>query len=103
LGYAWYVGDLLDVYYYLPIMPAAVLTLTLSLTAVRPPRFARAAAILLLAGALAIVPARLRHTATLERMPQYGPLLDGSRALVQLNQPVRAVRTEFGLPPTSDP
>jgi len=30
-------------------------------------------------------------------------LLDGSRALVQLQRPVRAIRTEFALPPTSDP
>jgi len=103
LGYAWYVGDFLDYYYYFPLMPAAVLTLTLSITAVRPTAWARAVSVALLIAALALVPARLRLSATLSRMPQYGPLLDGSRALVQLQRPVRAIRTEFALPPTSDP
>jgi hypothetical protein len=102
-GYAWYVGDFLDYYYYFPLMPAAVLTLTLSVTAVRPPRLARAVSVLLLAGALAMVPARVELSTTLARLPQYGPLVDGSRALVQLQQPVRAIRTAFTLPATSDP
>ena len=103
LGYALYVGDFLDYYYYFPLMPAAVLTLTLSLTAVRPPWLARLVSIVALAGALAMVPARVRLASTLASMPQYGPLVDGSRALVQLQRPVRAVRTEFTLPATSDP
>jgi len=103
LGYAWYVGDFLDYYYYFPLMPAAVLTLTLSMTAVRPAALARAVSVALLIAALALVPARLRLSATLSRMPQYGPLLDGSRSLVHLQRPLRAVRTEFTLPPTSDP
>jgi hypothetical protein len=103
IGYAFYVGDFLDHYYYLSLMPAAVLTLTLSLTALRPPAVARAACIALLVGALAIVPARARTAATLVRMPEYGALVDGSRELVRQQRPMRAIQTEFSLPPTSDP
>ena len=101
-GYAWYVGDFLDRYYYLSLMPAAVLTLALSVTAIRPARFARAVSIVLLAGALAITPSRIRFAAQLHRMPQYGPLVNGSRALAQQGRPLREIRTEFSLPPTSD-
>ena len=36
VGYAFYVGDFLDHYYYLSLMPAAVLTLMLGVTALRP-------------------------------------------------------------------
>ena len=103
LGYAWYVGDFLDYYYYFSLMPAAVLTLTLSATALRPPRLAHTVGAALFICALAMVPARMRLAATLERMPEYGTLVDGSRALVQLNRPVRAIRTAFTLPRTSDP
>jgi hypothetical protein len=84
-------------------MPAVVLTLTLSATALRPPAVARAASIALLAGAVAIVPARTRFAGTLVRMPEYGALVDGSRELVRQARPMRAVRTEFSLPPTSNP
>ncbi|MCM3881614.1 MAG: hypothetical protein ND807_16010 [Vicinamibacterales bacterium] len=103
IGYAFYVGDFLDRYYYLSLMPAVVLTLTLSATALRPPAVARAAGIALLAGAVAIVPARTRFAGTLVRMPEYGALVDGSRELVRQARPMRAVRTQFSLPPTSNP
>ena len=58
--------------------------------------------IVLLAGALAITPSRVRFAAQLHRMPQYGPLVDGSRALALQGRPLREIRTEFSLPPTSD-
>jgi len=60
------------------------------------------AGVLLVACALAVVPARLRVSATLFNMPEYAPLLAGSRTLAKRGQPVRAVDTAFPLPPTSD-
>jgi hypothetical protein len=102
VGYAFYVGDFLDSYYYLSLMPAAVLTLMLSMTALRPAWFARVASIALLIGALAIAPARIRFATTLLHMPEYGVLVDGSRRLAEQPRPLRAIRTEFSLPPTSD-
>ncbi len=103
VGYAFYVGDFLDPYYYLSLMPAALLTVMLAVTAVQPARLMRAVGIALLIGALAIAPARMRTAATLHRMPEYGLLVDGSRELARQSRPVRAIRTEFTLPPTSDP
>jgi hypothetical protein len=110
VGLAWcavqsytgaYVGDFLD-YYYLSLMPAAVLTLMLTVTALRPAWIAHTVAIAVLLGTLTIVPTRLRVAATLHRMPEYGALVDGSRQLVQQGRPMQAIQTEFTLPPTSD-
>jgi hypothetical protein len=36
-------------------------------------------------------------------MPEYGVLVDGSRQLAGQGRRVRAIQTEFSLPPTSDP
>jgi hypothetical protein len=102
VGYAFYLGDFLDHYYYLALMPAAALTVILSVTTLRPASLARAFSIALLIGALAMVPGRIRTAATLNRMPEYGALVDGSRQLVQEGRRIRAVKTEFILPPTSD-
>ena len=45
----------------------------------------------------------MRFAATMHRMPEYGRLVDASRKIKRLGQPIRAIRTEFALPPTSDP
>jgi hypothetical protein len=102
-GYAFFVGPAYEAYYYLSLMPAAVLTILLGLTAMPSQRIARAVAVSLAIAAVAIAPARVRFASTLPRMPEYGPLLDGSRQLVERAFPVRAIRTEFPLPPTADP
>ena len=102
-GYALYVGDFLDRYYYFSLMPASVLTIVLGLTAFPPPRLARAVAIVLVVVGLAITPARVQFAATLHRMPEYGMLLDGSRWLVEKGHPISGIRTDFPLPRTADP
>jgi hypothetical protein len=102
LGYALFLGDL-DHYYYLSLMPSAVLTTCLAAAAVPWPPAARAIGMVLLAGALVQVPERLRYSATLHKMPEYGPLVDGSRKMARLTQPMRTIETEFTLPPTADP
>ncbi len=102
IGYAFYVGDFLDHYYYFSLMPPAVLTITLGLTAIPSKPVANAVGIAFVVLALLIVPARLRFAATLHRMPEYGPLLDGSRTIARRAQPVRAIVTEFPLPPSCD-
>ena len=102
-GYALYVGDFLDRYYYFSLMPASVLALVLGLTAFPPPQIARAVAIVLVLVGLALTPGRVQFAATLHRMPEYGILVDGSRRLVDRRFPVRAIRTEFKLPHTADP
>ena len=102
IGYAFFVGHVLEAYYYLMLMPPAVLTVLLGLTAMSSAKIARAVAVSLAIAAFAIAPARVRFASTLPRMADYGPLLDGSRRLVERGFPVRAIRTEFRLHPTSN-
>jgi hypothetical protein len=101
LGYAFFLGGL-DNYYYLSLMPPAVLTVVLGVTAPLPRRASEAVAIALVVAALAIVPARVRLASTMDRMPEYGALVRGSRTMVQRGQPLRGIETEFALPPTSN-
>jgi hypothetical protein len=103
VGYALFQGGL-DHYYYLSLMPAAVLTIVLALTAL-PDRweFARSAvATLALAGVLIELPGRFEYSARLHKMPEYAPLVEGSRRAVRQRQPMRAIETEFMLPQPSD-
>jgi hypothetical protein len=102
VGFALFLDDL-DHYYYLSLMPAAVLTVTLAITGVSGAGVARPLGIIMLIGAVALVPARLRFAATMHRMPEYGLLVDASRKIRSMRQPLRAIRTDFKLPPTSDP
>jgi hypothetical protein len=102
VGYALFLDEV-DNYYYLSVMPAAVLTIVLASAAVTPPRLARGVGVALLIGALALVPARVRFADTMHRMPEYGVLVDGARKMSRLGQPMRAVRTDIKLPPTSNP
>ena len=103
VGYALFQGGL-DHYYYLSLMPAAVLTIVLALTAL-PDRWqiARSAvADLALAALLVELPGRFASSATFHKMPEYAPLVEGSRRAVRQRQPMRAIETEFTLPQPSD-
>ena len=102
LGYALYIGDFLDKYYYFSLMPATVLTLVLGLTSWPWPRLSSAAGALILAAAIIRVPGRLEFAATMHRMPEYGVLVDASRRVVAQHYPLRAVITDFPLQPTVD-
>ena len=101
VGYAVWVGDY-DSYFYLSLMPAAVLTVLLGLTALLPQRLAHGVAIGLFAAALVMVPARLQRAATMNRMPAYQTLVAGSRDIVKRREPMRAIETDFDLPITSN-
>jgi hypothetical protein len=103
IGYALFQGGL-DHYYYLSLMPAAVLTIVLAITAL-PDRWLlarNAIAALALAGSLTQLPGRFAFSATLHKMPEYAPLVEGSRRAVRQQQPMRAIETEFTLPAPSD-
>jgi hypothetical protein len=102
LGYALYVGDFLDSYYYFSLMPASVLTLVLGLTALPSPRLANGLAVVVLLAAMLLTPARVAYAAAMHRMPEYGVLVDGSRRIVAQHYPLRAVVTDFPLQPTVD-
>ena len=100
-GYALWAGDLQD-YYYLSLMPAAVITMLLAVMTLVPAPAARVAAVALCAAAILAVPARLRHASVLPRMPEYEVLVRASRQIARLQQPMRSIRTQFALPPTGD-
>jgi hypothetical protein len=102
-GYSFYVGDYLDRYYYFSLMPAAVLTILLACTAMRAGAARQAMALALFVGAVAIAPSRIALGRTMHQLPEYGPLLDGSRAIAKVPKPMRGIRTEFSLPPSTDP
>jgi hypothetical protein len=89
-------------------MPAAVLTVVLAVTSVpgRVRSFATVrtiVALVALTAAASQVPARLVFSATLHKMPEYGPLVEGSRRVVRQRQAMRGIETEFTLPAPSDP
>ena len=102
IGYALFLGDL-DHYYYLSLMPASVLTVLLAATAMPSRLLARSVGIALFVGSVALVPARVRFAATMHRLPEYGVLVEASRKIASLGQPMREIVTEFALPKTSDP
>jgi hypothetical protein len=76
----------------------------LALTALpdRWPIARSAVAVLALAALLAESPGRFAYSATLHKMPEYAPLVEGSRRAVRQRQPMRAIETEFTLPQPSD-
>jgi hypothetical protein len=85
-------------------MPAAALTVVLGVASLAWGKLARPVGIAIFAGALLLVPARLARAATMARMPEYRILVSASRTLAHgVDRPLRAVRTQFPLPPSSDP
>jgi hypothetical protein len=97
-GFAFWLQDV-ESYFDLPLAPAVVMTMVLAAAAVVPKRVANPVGALLLAGALAIAPARAAKAATLFRMPEYSALASGSKAIAALGQPMRSIDSAFDLPP----
>jgi hypothetical protein len=60
---------------------------------------AHPAGALLLAGALAIAPARAASAARLFRMPEYSALASGATEIAALGQPMQSIDSAFDLPP----
>lgn len=102
VGYSLFLGAL-DAYYYLSLATPVVLTLVLAATSPWPAHVARGVGMMLCVAALLLVPQRFQFSTTVNRMPQYRPLVKGSRVLVHRLMPLRAVRTTFALPPSGDP
>jgi hypothetical protein len=102
-GYSLFLAEL-DHYYYLSLMPSAVLAVILALSAwPRPRGFVVVVGVPLVIASLLVVPARVRLSLTMHRMPEYGALVQGSRTVAARRQPMRAILTDFALPPTADP
>jgi len=102
VGYALFLGAL-DHYYYIPVVPLAVVAIALAMTLPERPMVNHTIGIVLLLAIATVVPTRLRMAGRLHRMPEYAALVRGSRRIAGMGQPMRAVRTAFPLQPTSDP
>src|SRR6185436_12300340 len=102
VGYALFLGAL-DHYYYIPVVPLAVVAIALAMTLPERPMVNHAIGIVLLLAIATVVPTRLRMAGRLHRMPEYAALERGSRRIAGMGQPMRAVRTAFPLQPTTDP
>ena len=102
VGYALFL-DTLDHYYYIPVMPAAVLTMAFALAVPATSLAGRVVGIMLVAAAATMVPWRLGFATTMHRLPEYRVLVAASREIAGSHEAVRAIRTEFMLPPSTDP
>jgi hypothetical protein len=81
--------------YYLPLMPAAILTVLLGITALTIRPLKALAIIVLLAGIVRVVPGRMSAASTMFKMPTYGALVTGSREILERQQPIRSIETRF--------
>lgn len=89
-----------DHYWFLTLMPSVALTLGLTLTAWR--RAAGPVAIALTMIVVVLQPARLTQAMTLHRLPEYAPLVRGSREIWRHAPEIRAITTDFSLPQSTD-
>jgi hypothetical protein len=86
------------------LVPATLMLLLLAAAAATSTRRASQVVVVTITAAVAaLVPGGLRPHPTAYRMSDYGVLLDGSRKIARLKQPMRAIRTELGLAPAGAP
>jgi len=90
-----------DAYFFLTVVPATLLTIAWTLRVV--PQTARSMLALALLGlAVLVQKPRIESATQVFRMPEYGVLVRGSRAVAARGEPVRAIEVPF-LHPLSDP
>ncbi len=94
-GYALFVGAL-DGYYYLSLLPISVLTVTIGCLP-RTGRAAQMAGVVAVVLAAALVPQRAANAHQFE-LPEYEALVTGSRTILAMGQPIRAIHAGFDLP-----
>ncbi len=97
MGFALWQGNY-DEYWYLPVAPCAALMVGLASTAWRP----RETAIAFVVVVLLMQPGRVAHSRTRYRMPEYGALTRGARAILRQTPMVRRIDTTFPMPPLSE-
>jgi hypothetical protein len=90
-----------DTYWFLVLAPSAALVLGLALTA-WPPVAVPAALVMVLLVAAA-QPSRSTDSLSMHRLPEYGVLVSGSREIRRHLPEVRAVKTSFPLPGSTEP
>ena len=101
-GFSLWRGATFEHYWSMGLMPAAAFTIGTGLFGDGCTRVRRWLSIVALALVLAWIPNRARTAWATAPMPQYGPLVSGSRLILKRATAVRAVDMP-GLPPTTDP
>ena len=87
-------------YWFLTLVPSAALTIGLALTAWRPAAPLVATSLVLLI--MAAQPSRFDYATKINRLPEYGAIVRGSRDIRRRVAEVRSIETEFDLPPSTD-
>lgn len=100
--FALWQGTFGESYWYLVIVPAAVLCCAGPVLAIEGRARLYGTALLLLL-TIAIQPARARHTWTAARLPAYGPLAAGTRAAAANGIAIRRIEPAFDVPQGMDP
>ena len=89
-------------YYFVTLAPAIALTLPAAIRAIPHVPIREAAALVVLAAVLAIQAPRLRAASDIHRLPEYEPLIRGTREILLRTLEIRDIFTEFELPPSTD-
>ncbi len=100
--FALWQGNFGESYWYLVIVPAAVLCCAGPVLAAAG-RVRLYGTALLMILTVAIQPARAQHTWTVARLPAYGPLAAGVRAAAASGVSVRGIEPAFDVPQGMDP
>lgn len=87
-----------DEYWYLPFVPCAALTVGLALTWWRPP----VSAVVLTLAVIAIQPGRLANSVQWYRLPEYRPIVTGTKRIAHQTMTLRRLNTTFPMPPFTD-
>ena len=91
-----------DAYVFLTIVPGALLAVAWTSRLLPAPAARSMCAVALLVAAILVQRPRIDSSALVFRMPGYGALVRGSRAIAEHGEPVRAIEVPF-LHPLSDP
>jgi hypothetical protein len=101
VGFALFLAAV-ETYNYLSLIPVTVLTVVLAATAIPSRGASEGVAGLMLVLAICAIPGRLHMAATMHRMPEYRLLVRASQQIASRHMSMRAIWTEFRLPPTAD-
>jgi len=89
-------------YWFLTINPPLALMAGMALRAVPWWKARESLAIAALLIVLLLLPARIIAATQIHKLPEYGPLLRGSREVIRRTPEVRDIFTDFELPPSTD-
>lgn len=91
-----------QVYYFLTLAPAAALMVALAINALPLTRLKEVMALVFLLVVAYTQSTRLSVVVYIHKLPEYGPLIRGTREIARRTPEIRDIFTEFPLPPSTD-